>query len=594
MKKVFWILLGILFVFAGACGEGEEIMDGNGNNGETEPTDEKLKPELVRIKVGLGSGIEFDTRLVYDDEDSKKIKLLWSENDKIRVYWRDNDNTYHSGVFTLKDGVDTSEGIFEGVAPKTLPENSNYEILYPADKFKETYLGTTDFENQIELSINEQKQIGNGSMEHLSEFNYMRSTEGSLNGFFFKQDVMTLLRLELTFPASYDAVTHGYLSTLSLKADSDIFVPKYGSNRKTSTVNLILDKISLDSERKLVAYVMVYPAALPVNEKILISVQTTRIDMSFNVVYENITNKAEVYEAGKCYTIQGSVTPSYGEQLTVDPISHTINIASAGILFQKSFAISHAVGTENPGYLILDGQVDKKDLSGVRNWLWDYPDRYLAVTLASNVLTEIPAGYFACNNLYTIIAPNITNLEKGALKDCKGLVFVDFPLVTNLKENTFWGCDNLTSVNFPLVTNIGKYAFADCGFKSLSSTNFPCVTNIESYAFASCPDLSSVSLSTVTSIGEAAFVNCHNLSSVDFPAAIYIERAAFPSNVSLVKLTSPNPIYAAVSSFNNTYLPTTDLVLHINNKHMVSGLKWANTTWKSISFVDDNGNSVTE
>lgn len=358
MKKVFWILFGILFVLAGACGEGEEIMSANGNNGETKPSDEELKTELIRIKVRLGSGIESDTRLVYDDEDSKKFKLLWSENDKIRVYWQDNDNTYHSSVFTLKDGVGTSEGIFEGVAPKSLPKNADYKILYPAEKFEETYSVYEDFGSQLLFPMTGQKQIGNNNMEHLAEYNYLMGIQQTLDTVLLKQNFMALMELELILPESYDLENWGKIIGLKLTPVGGRFFVTSGTGTRYyyDSVDLTLEDISLSENGTLTAYMMTHAMELYGGNKISIKVEV--ITEHGYVYYCDFINQVSSIESGKLYTFREALKAYYEDYYTIDPISHTIKIISPGTQWSSrpsKAAISYAVGTENPGFLILDG-----------------------------------------------------------------------------------------------------------------------------------------------------------------------------------------------------------------------------------------------
>ena len=172
LKNLTWILISVLLLFITSCSKDEDAIDKSAGSSEKE-----FKTELISMKVGIESlaftytYFDFDSRQEIDDG----IKQVWNEQDKIRVYWKDKDNTYHSAVFTLKSGVGTVEGVFEGMAPSSLPDGGNYEVLYPADKFPDTYSEDDSFKCQLELPLTGQKQVGNNNTAHLWRYSYMRA-----------------------------------------------------------------------------------------------------------------------------------------------------------------------------------------------------------------------------------------------------------------------------------------------------------------------------------------------------------------------------------------------------------------------------------
>ena len=170
LKNLTWILISVLLLFITSCSKDEDAIDKSAGSSEKE-----FKTELISMKVGIESlaftytYFDFDSRQEIDDG----IKQVWNEQDKIRVYWKDKDNTYHSAVFTLKSGVGTVEGVFEGMAPSSLPDGGNYEVLYPADKFPDTYSEDDSFKCQLELPLTGQKQVGNNNTAHLWRYSYI-------------------------------------------------------------------------------------------------------------------------------------------------------------------------------------------------------------------------------------------------------------------------------------------------------------------------------------------------------------------------------------------------------------------------------------
>lgn len=551
MKKLFWILLGSLFLLSTACSD----EDDNSGKQDIDVAKELLKTELVRLKVGLGMGMAVDTRLIYDDKDEENIKLLWNEDDKIRIYWKDTDNKYHSSLFTLKGGVGTAEGTFEGMAPKSLSENANYEILYPGEKFQEIYLETDDFYKRMYFPISGQKQIGNDNTKHLQDFHYMQSTENSLNGFFFRHGLMTLLKLELTLPTSYDISVHGALSAVSLVADNDVFIPQCGNNNRTNRVELSLENVVLDSKRKLVAYVMSFPAVLPMDEKFSITVQTDK-GISFSAVYENKSGRDIAYESGKCYIFQRTLDSQ------ANVYGNTIKLAAPGLLSKNPELIAQAVGTGYPNKkkLTIVGSVNTADLLAIREYLRQNEFVELDLDFTDTDLINIPDECFRHCGISSIVAPNVKSIGNYAFAECYRLSSVSIPAAISIGNYAFSGCDRtsgsnvvgwskLSTVDFPAVKSIGDYAFEDCD--KLSSINFPVVTTIGKGAFDSCRGLSVLNFPEVLSIGEIAFRWAKGVSSVEFPNLRTIGKEAFEGCSNLVSVDSPSVTLISEGGFRN-------------------------------------------
>lgn len=514
--------------------------DDNINNNDNNTTKELLKTESTRLKISIEKGIEANTRLIYDDNDKNNIKLYWSENDKVRVYWKDKDNYYHSSIFTLKSGIGTSEGIFEGMAPESLPENTNYEILYPAEKFSESYSGQKEFYDQINLPIDNQKQTGNDNIKHLQGYNYMKCSEKSLNDLYIKQDMMTLFKFELTLPESYNTTVHGKPSNLSIVADSDIFVPICGNYDKDNKINLTLENIELETNNKLICYIMSYPAILPIDEKMSITILTEK-GAIYSAAYQNSSNREMVYSPGTYNVIQTILEPK------ANVYGNTINLASPGLLANNPELISEVIETNNYSpKLILVGSLNNNDLFAIKNYLLEHNVYNLEINLSDTNLINIPDECFRnCYNISSFSAINIKNIGNYA----------------------FAGCSNLSSLNLPSVTNIGNYAFSGkkgniIGLNKLSLVDFPEVKDIGEYAFEYCMDLSSINCPLVETIGKGAFYNCDKLSYTNFPSVLSIGEKAFESAETLSVIEFPKLSIIAKDAFSrctnleSIYLPS--------------------------------------
>ncbi|OUN99958.1 leucine-rich repeat domain-containing protein [Bacteroides clarus] len=565
LKNLTWILISVLLLFITSCSKDEDAIDKSAGSSEKE-----FKTELISMKVGIESlaftytYFDFDSRQEIDDG----IKQVWNEQDKIRVYWKDKDNTYHSAVFTLKSGVGTVEGVFEGMAPSSLPDGGNYEVLYPADKFPDTYSEDDSFKCQLELPLTGQKQVGNNNTAHLWRYSYMRATLPALVDFSFKQDLMGLLKLKLAMN-TYDFATHGEIIGLSLIADRDIFISQ-GSNDRCSKIDLELEDITLESEKitspTLTVYIMTYPTELLKRESYTVSVKT-RSGISFGrLLYQGI-------DINSCSFIRDN---NFG-YTQVNPFTHTIE--GSGFSF---YMIDQAVGKSNPIALTVNGSDDDYIVLG--NWLQDHSN--VSVTLHMPFEQKIPDNTFNnCAGLTSINIPSVASIGDDAFVYCENLSAAILPSVLNIGDGSFRSCYNLFSIDIPTVTSIGDHAFVFCD--KLSSLDLPSVVSIGEGAFNSCRNLGTINLPTVTNIEFNAFSGCEELFSVNLPSVTHLYRAFRGcKKLSLVSLTSREEIYIYDSFDTSTDI---DLTLHKNKKSQVSGLTWNNLTWKSIRYVDDSG-----
>ena len=505
--------------------------DDNINNNDNNTTKELLKTESTRLKISIEKGIEANTRLIYDDNDKNNIKLYWSENDKVRVYWKDNDNYYHSSIFTLKSGIGTSEGIFEGMAPESLPENTNYEILYPAEKFSESYSGQKEFYDQINLPIDNQKQTGNDNIKHLQGYNYMKCSEKSLKDLYIKQDMMTLFKFELTLPESYNTTVHGKPSNLSIVADSDIFVPICGNYDKDNKINLTLENIELETNNKLVCYIMSYPAILPIDEKMSITILTEK-GAIYSAAYQNSSNREMVYSPGTYNVIQTILEPK------ANVSGSAIYLPSTGLLATNINLLTKALETGKEISFI--GYINDTDLLAIKNYLKDKPSIEIGLDFTNTNLINIPNECFRGCNITSIIAPNVTRVGDYAFEGVNKLTIVDLPSAINIGNYAFSynGINPLPSINIPAAKSIGNYAFKNC--MNLSSINCPLVETIGKGAFYNCDGITKLNFPLLISIGEKAFYDLYRLSSIECPQLTTIGNDAFTNCTKLSSINFPS------------------------------------------------------
>ena len=162
----------------------------------------------------------------------------------------------------------------------------------------------------------------------------------------------------------------------------------------------------------------------------------------------------------------------------------------------------------------------------------------LTSVIIPDSVTSIEYNAFeACTSLTSVTIPNsVTSIGYGAFKNCSSLTSVTIPdSVTKIGGEAFCCCTSLTSITIPdSVTSIGRSAFNSCD--SLKSVTIPnSVTSIGDRAFTECDSLTSITIpDSVTSIGKYAFWGCTSLTSVTIGNGVTsIGEYAFSSCASL-------------------------------------------------------------
>ena len=159
--------------------------------------------------------------------------------------------------------------------------------------------------------------------------------------------------------------------------------------------------------------------------------------------------------------------------------------------------------------------------------------------LASSKSQTIKETAFnACSNLKYLICPELTNLEKEALKECALLSTLYAPKCKTLGGNSwenspfagmeglkylylgedktvkesFAGCKKVEYLTLPNCTEIGQDTFN--GYAALKYISIPLCTKIGSSAFYEANSLKRIYLPKVSAIGAQAFHSCAQLKNV--------------------------------------------------------------------------------
>lgn len=238
LKLRNFLFIGLMLT--AAC-KGEEVIpeeNNDGNEGFPEPTETTI--------VINTSGM---SRVAYANEG---IDVKWSKGDKVSIFTSEKDFTEYeadedgSPVFNIVDGQNKPEGYI------------NSYVFWPAGKAdRQNYKATV-------ISMEGQRQDGNNSTAHLTDFTYMFATPTNLDKAINMKHQTAQIKFLMNVPEDVEA---SLIKKLKFEADKEIFVLKtdIDGNKKKVTKTLLLDlnlkneEINCNNNRLLVAYMMILP-----------------------------------------------------------------------------------------------------------------------------------------------------------------------------------------------------------------------------------------------------------------------------------------------------------------------------------------------
>ena len=239
---------------------------------------------------------EADGRTVYQVADGA-VKCTWAENDTVGVFPSKGAQAY----FPMASGAGTKNATFDGEG-WALKDGFTYASYYP-------YIGNAYLDrNAVPVSYTGQTQVGNGSMAHLGDYDYMVATptapEFGSAQFMFKH-LSALVQLKITVPqpatfTSVKLVTDTQAFAVKGKVDVMAKSPAITPVTSSSEVVLNLQNVATTKENEVVTFYMMLP---PTD----LSIQTLKVQV--------ITNMGEPleymlprykFEAGKAYALIAS------------------------------------------------------------------------------------------------------------------------------------------------------------------------------------------------------------------------------------------------------------------------------------------------
>ena len=514
---------------------------------------------------------EADSRTVYQIADGA-VKCTWAENDTVGVFPDKGAQAY----FPMASGAGTKNASFDGEG-WALKDGRTYGAYYPC--IGQFYLDR----NAVPVSYAGQTQVGNGSMAHLGNYDYMVATptapEFGSAQFMFKH-LSTLVQLKITVPqpatfTSVRLVTDTKTFALEGKVDIMAKTPIITPVTSSTEVALNLQNVATTKENEVVTlYFMLPPADL--------SGKTLKAVLASDKGNVEVDLESKNFKAGTAYALSGTweIEDSTGDGSYKDGV---VSLAEAGtmrkllgddymnitslkvvgsingddVYYLRKMLNASSFGPNNNGCLT---SLDLSKATIVAGGEWYYSE---SSSSANNVYytSDNEIGdymFYGCSNLQMVVLPNsITSIGSHAFYHCHALTMVDIP-------------DNVTS--------IGDYAYYNnLGLTSLIIGDG--VTTIGSNAFRACYALTSVTIGEgVRRIDSRAFSDCRLLDSV------YIKNLSSWCNI-IFENNESNPLVNGVKLYLNNEV-ITDLIIPDDVTEIKNLAFYGYSSLKSVTISD--------
>ena len=517
---------------------------------------------------------EADSRTVYQIADGA-VKCTWAENDTVGVFPDKGGQVY----FPMTSGAGTKNASFDGEG-WALKDGRTYGAYYPfiADILLDR--------NAVPVSYTGQKQVGNGSMAHLGDYDYMvaapTAPEYGSAQFMFKH-LSALVQLKITVPqpatlTSVKLVTENNLFFVEGEVDLMETTPSIAPITPANEIELALQDISTtQANQEVMLYMMIPPTNL--------KAQTLKAIFQTDKGKEEVVLDSKNFQSGTIYLLSGEMEGAVAgykdgvvtiteagtmKQLLGDDYLNITSLKVVGPINGDDISCLRQMLGGNIKYdvNIEKGKLTSLDLSDA--WIVEggsyyyYSSNYSYYYTSNDMIGGLM--FNQCANLQDIVLPvGVTSIGRSAFWGCFSLASIDIPEgVTSIGNSTFSYCYSLTSIDIPeSVTSIGGDAFSYC--YSLTSIAIPeGVTTIGSSTFGGCSSLTSIDIPEgVTSIGDAAFGSCSSLTSIDIPEGVTsIGNSAFSLCSSLTSIDIPKSVTSIVynafrgcSSFTSIAIP---------------------------------------
>lgn len=531
-------LFGISFLLFSSCTNNEEFK-----------SLENVQNVLMTVENFTS---ENNSRTILTPTDEGVI-FKWDDDDIVGIFPDEGTQV----AFPMVSGAGTNSAAFTG-GGWALKGSASYMAYYPL--IGEFHLDKT----RIPVRYSGQKQMINGSTEHLGAYDYLAASattpaNGNVN-FQFKH-LGALIRLVVTMDETSilksvklvtdeeDFITSGYVD---LTAETPyVFVTDDYNSRKSYYYSISLNDIEIEAGKDLVVYFLMPPVDLT-NKSLKAIVSKS------NGYYQEVPLTGKKFEAGKAYELKTSMIseeenpttihvevagkletllrdlPQYPSPYWIKALKVTGNINGTDIRYLREMAgrtVDEA--TTNGGLTYLD-LTDANIVEGgdyyIRynntnyytkdNIAGDYMFRMCKLETIKFPSTITKIGLEVCSHLTSssehigtftsIIIPNgVTSIDYAAFAWNQNLASIEIPnTVKEIGHSFIYRCDALTTLNIPnSVETIHDNAFFHAwGLQNLRLTENEKYTRIASNTFAGCKSLKTLRIpKNIISISDRGF-----------------------------------------------------------------------------------------
>ena len=484
---------------------------------------------------------------------NKTLKTAWAEGDVAGIF---PTTGYNQVEFPISDAWGESVARFDG-GDWALRANKSYAAYFPFNK--------ANFErdaSSIILSYEGQEQTENGSVAHLSDYDYLATGAAQADAYgsiyFQMQRLSGIARFAFTLPTDEAAS----FTKLVLLADEEVFdvkkslditgsIPQLGAAESSRSISMNLNNIYADENHQLIVYMTLPP-------------MSTNGQVKFNLMKDNgdlliATSSGFSVEAGK---VQG-ISISGFETMVNTTIEFEDNLVKA--ICVENWDMN------GDGEL---GMAEAAVVTRLPNWQYSF-NSYLSdteITYFNELqyftgLTSIADGAFdRCWYLESIVfPPSLLKIEHCAFRDCSSLTNVVFPeSLTTIEGSAFESCVSLTEINLPASLTSLSNSFNGCsGVVSMTLGNskynlYDGTLIIEGNKTIGClGNKTEVEIpDNITTIGEWSFISCPNLKEVIIPNSVtIIDDYAFHGGHGVRDITIPSSVtYIGSQCFADTYM----------------------------------------
>lgn len=257
---------------------------------------ESEKKPITGTQITINASLpQADTRMEYTEENSA-LKTVWKTGDAFQIT-SDPDDEDQAMEFTLKTEDDGKAlGKFTGTAPA---EASTYTIFYPKS------IKTMDDFLWFYYDTDEQTQVGDNTMDHLTEFHSMMKTTSDYKNFSFSNTGTTgtpdfiqssVMKFVLSgFPKQITP------NRITLGCIPERFFADNDADYATTTNSLCVNLQDITNTQAFTAYMAMSALAvtLEVGDKVNVTVQCG----DFYYYKEILITQETILESGKLHTI---------------------------------------------------------------------------------------------------------------------------------------------------------------------------------------------------------------------------------------------------------------------------------------------------